>query len=151
MSTIKKKSGNFISAVAVAVVLAILLAFLITIINCKEYFVSQLYTVGTQQSELSYEDGYSELDNVLNDLDTLALQLSDRGGEGVASVVPLSSALAEKHPYLGFMVLDADCWQIAEYGECGNTDLTESQIGNYLSEGVAGNSTLYKDSVLDSL
>ena len=151
MSTIKKKSGNFISAVAVAVVLAILLAFLVTIINSKEYFISQLYTVGSQQAELSYEDGYSKLDDALNDLDGLALQLSDRGGDGVAAVAALGSALAEKHPYLGFMILDTDGWQIAEYGECGNLDLTKNQIGSYLSAGVAGNSPLYKDTVLDSL
>ena len=151
MNAVKKKSGTFLSVVATIVVLTVLLFFLVTIIDCKDYFLSQLYTIGREQGELSYRDSYSRLDGLLEDVNVLALKASDRDSSDADTLTALAEELHQKHPEADFRIINSKGHEVLSYGVCGNIDPTESQIGVYLEQGIAGNSTLHKDSFIDSL
>lgn len=143
------KSGYFLSSIGSFIVLTVLIVFLVTIFDCKQFFVDQLYTIGETQSELTIEDSYSELSTMLKDLDALAAAASNR--DDLNTVRSLVNAYGEKHPYSRLRLIDSDAYEVARNGYCGSLDPTEAQIGAFFSSATPGNSTFHKDFFLDAM
>ena len=149
-----KKNRIYVSVIAAFVIFAILMCFAVALVNCKDYFISQLDTIGKDLGNENYDKSVGPLDDMLEGLDELAVAISNRNdvvNHDVenSTIGDIVRAFATNHPTARMRLLSPTKYDVMTVGDCGDLDLSKIQtIGTLADQGVKGNTGLYFDSLL---
>lgn len=149
----KKKNRIYLSVIAAFVVFGILMMFAVALVNCKDYFVSQLNTIGKDLNNENYEDSFANLDGMLSDLEGLAEAISSRKdvvdhNVEKSSIGDVVRAYAKKYPTARMRLLSPTKYDVMTVGDCGDFDMSRQPVISKLADdGKKGNTGLYYDSI----